>query len=107
MVRRAALIALAGMLAGVVTISVGSVSAQDMTKSVIKERLKEGAAKVQAKWQSLPPEQQQKLMAQWKVTAEEAVKKWESLTPAQQQELKQKTAAAVKKVQKKWQQLPP
>lgn len=105
MTRRASLITLAGMLAGVATIGVGSVSAQ-ATKSGIETKAKEAASKAQIDWQSLPAEQQEKLKEQWKMDADKAQQKWNSMTPEQQATEKQKVAATADKAQKKWQSLP-
>ena len=105
MTRRASLITLAGMLAGVATIGIGSVSAQ-ATKSGIETKAKEAASKAQIDWQSLPADQQQKLKEQWKMDADKAQQKWNSMTPEQQDAEKQKVAATADKAQKKWQSLP-
>jgi hypothetical protein len=105
MTRRASLIALAGIVAGVASIGIGSVSAQ-ATKSGIEAKAKEGATKARMDWQSLPAEQQQKLREEWKMDAEKAQQKWNALTPEQQDAEKQKVAAVADKAQKKWQSLP-
>jgi len=103
--RRASMIALAGMLAGAVTLNVGGVAAQ-ATKSGIEAKTKDAMQAAKADWQALPAEQQQKLQEQWKVDADKAKQKWNAMTPEQQDTEKQKVMAEVGKAQKKGQSLP-
>lgn len=112
MTRRVAMIALTGMLVGVVGTGVGSVSAQttptdQATKSGVKQKAAKGVQKAEVEWQSLTPAQQQAYMAHAKVTAEEARAKWQAMTPEEQHAFRQKAVAAGQKAQKKWQALPP
>jgi len=105
MTRRAAMFVVAGVLVGVVAAGVGTASAQ-ATQSGIEQKAKAGAKSMQTKWEALSADQQQKLVAQWKVSAEEAKTKWEALPADQQQELKGKAVAEGQKAKKKFQSLP-
>lgn len=105
MTRRASMIALAGMLGGVVTLNVGGVAAQ-ATKSGIEAKTKDAMQTARTDWQALPAEQQQKLQERWKVDADKAKQKWNAMTPEQQDTEKQKVMAEAGKAQEKWQLLP-
>ena len=83
----------------------GSVSAQS-TKSGIKAKGKEAENRGAAKWESLTPDQKQKLAQTWKMDAAKAEAKWHSLTPEQQQQATATGKADVQKGKQKWQQLP-
>jgi hypothetical protein len=109
MTRRSSLLALAGLVSGLLVTGDFSlprqVSAQP-TQTEIKQKARQGAEKAVAKWDSLSPEQQQQLEDKWKMTAEQAQAKWNSMTPEQQQQAIGRGKTAAQKVQKKWQSLP-
>jgi len=100
-----AMLVFTGMLAGVVGMDVGAASAQ-VTRTEVKQDAKAGAEIAAIKWESLSPAQQQKVAAQWKMTAANAKTKWEALTPAQQNQLKGDAKAVGQAADKKWQSMP-
>jgi hypothetical protein len=109
MTRRSSLLALAGLVSGILVTGEFNlpqqVSAQP-TQTEIKQKARQGAQKSVAKWDSLSPEQQQQLQDKWKITAEQAQAKWNSMPPEQQQQAMAKGMSAAQKAQKKWQSLP-
>jgi hypothetical protein len=109
MTRRSSLLALAGLVSGMLVTGGFSlprqVSAQP-TQTEIKQKAKQGGQKAAAKWDSLSPEQQQQLQDKWKMTADQAQAKWDSMTPEQQQQAAARGKSAAQKAQKKWQSLP-
>jgi hypothetical protein len=109
MTRRSSLLALAGLVSGMLATGELSlprqVSAQP-TQTEIKQKARQGAEKAVAKWDSLSPEQQQQLQDRWRMTAEQAQAKWNSMPPEQQQQAMAKGKSAAQKAQQKWQSLP-
>ena len=109
MTRRASLLALAGLMSGILVTGdfslPGQVSAQP-TQTEMKQKARQGAQKTVAQWDSLSPEQQQQLQEKWQMTAEQAEAKWNSMTPAQQQRAVARGKSPAQKAQKKWQSLP-
>ncbi len=109
MTRRAVMIALAGMLVGVVATGVGTASAQ-ATQSGLQQKATKAVTSAQTKWESLTPEQQQAYIADGKMAQAEAKAKWDTLTPEQQAAYKDKAVTAGKaksqKAKGKWQALP-
>jgi hypothetical protein len=109
MTRRSSLLALAGLVSGLLVAGDLSlprqVSAQP-TQTEIKQKARQGAEQAVAKWDSLSPEQQQQLENKWKMTVEQAHAKWNAMTPEQQQQAIARGKTAAQKSQKKWQSLP-
>jgi hypothetical protein len=107
--RRSSLLALAGLVSGILVTGELSlpwqVSAQP-TQTEIKQKARQGAQKAVTKWDSLSPEQQQQLQNKWKMTTEQAQAKWNSMPPEQQQQAMAQGKSAAQKAQKKWQSLP-
>ena len=106
MTRRSSLLALAGLVSGILVTGDFSMPRQGSaqpTQTEIKQKAKQGGQKAVTKWDSLSPEQQQQLQDKWKMTAEQAQAKWNSMPPEQQQQAVSRGRSAAQKAQKKWQ----
>jgi hypothetical protein len=89
MTRRSSLLALAGLVSGILATGTLSLTRQvsgQPTQTEIKQKIRQGAQKAVAKWDSLRPEQQQQLQDRWKMTVEQAQAKWNWMPPEQQQQ---------------------
>lgn len=100
------LIALTGLLVTTGLSTPSLLYAGGLTKSRVKAGARRAGEKSKAKWESLSPEEQQKLTELAQQDEKKAKAKWESLSPEQQQEFKKQAKAGGVRLKKWWDQLP-